>query len=548
MHTDATLESERWQTNGSVFDQALVQLCNMGMLIDSYEYLQARSSALNQMQQAWPLKNNHDFTPALHFFTFAIGNTVLTTLRHVLQLRSQVSVFQKELLARRAFDTGRRYISACTKPNESSSTAVTSFERIIRELRDELSALYRSRKDYSEVNRLHASWGHQAYLADYTFEMISTLSDGLREVLKLTFGDIEDTYRQVLDPSGTLRICAAHLALLTGRRKNIIDPLCTLDEDIDILGRNVLHLAAEVSDIDYLSWALRRLRKCETSMLERRDTLGLTPLMVATYVGCLDTFKLLVHEGADLKAQDPTGKSILCLASMAGHEPIVLFILSQGVKIQHGIEFCSPIHDAAAAGRSGAVIRTLLEYKAEPRDERNEHGNLPASKVSAKHGHTHLVQLLMDAEQRLERQFPTERLDSYGQQIQSLKRKVEDAMARSESPESPSSSSVATKIKRQASAARSERHKSAYERQCSDYNATSLSSKSSRPVLFDTTVTPSTHVETQVGMYCADTGAKLSRDSMMDPFHQFINDTDNLPPLFGDTSNHEFVGLRENES
>lgn len=551
MRIDASFESERWQPHDSVFDQALVQLCTMGMLIDLYEYLQARSGAVNEMQQAWPLKNHHDFTPALHFFTLVVGNTVLTTLRHVVQLRSQVSIFQKELLARRAIDTGRRYISACTKPNESSLSAVSSFDRIVRSLRDELSALYRARKDHSEVNRLHSLLGHQAYLADYTFEMMSTLSDGICEALKLTFDDIEDADRRILDPSGTLRICAAHLAILTGRRRSIIDPsLCTLGEDIDVLGRNVLHLAAEVSDIEYLRWALQRIRNCEKIILERRDTFGLTPLMVAAYIGCLDTFKLFVKAGADLKAQEPTGKSILCLASMAGHEPIVTFILSQGVKIQDGIEFCSPIHDAAAAGRSEAVIRTLLENKAEPRDERNEHSNLSASKVAAKYGHTHLAKVLTDAEQRLERELPTERIDPYGPQIRSLKRQVEDAMARSESPESPSSSSASDRIIPSASeAARSKRHRGVSQRQWSNSNATSSSLQHATSIMLDGPVIPSTHMQTQIDMYSADIGAKLNRDSMMNPFHQFtVNDTDDLTPLFCDASSHDFVDLTEDES
>ncbi|KAK5094319.1 hypothetical protein LTR70_004212 [Exophiala xenobiotica] len=408
-----------------------------------------------------------------------------------------------------------------------------------------------ARMDHSEVNRLHSLLGHQAYLADYTFERMSTLSDGICEALKLTFGDVEDADRRILDPSGTLSIRAAHLAIMTGRRKTTIGPpLCTLREDIDILGRNVLHLAAEVGDIEYLRWALQRIRKCGKIILERRDTFGLTPLMVAAYAGCLDTFKLFVKAGADLKAQEPTGKSILCLASMAGHEPIVTFILSQGVKIQDGIGFCSPIHDAAAAGRSEAVIRTLLANKAEPRDERNEHGNLSASKVAAKHGHAHLAKILTDAERRLERQLPTERIDPYGPQIQKLKRNIEDAMAQSESPESTSSSSACARIMPSASEmARAKRHRGVSQSQWSDTNATSSSFQNATSIMLDGPVIPSMRMQTQIDMYSADIGAKLNRDTVMNPFHTFtVDDADDFTPLFGDASSHDFADLTENES
>lgn len=551
MRTNAIFETERWQSHDTVFDQALVQLCTMGMLIDLCEYLQARSGAVSNMQQAWPLKQHHDFTAALDFLSHVVGNTILTTLRHVMQLRSQVSIFQKELLNRRAFDTGRRYISACCTSNESDSNNISSVERAVQQIRDELALGYRARNDHSEVNRLHISLGRQAYLTDYTFVMMSTLADGLCEVLKLTFGDIKNDYRKILDPSGKLRICAAQLAILSGRRKNSIDPfLCTIDGAIDILGRNILHLAAEVSDVAYLRWALHRLRKNDRAILEQRDTFGLTPLMVAAHVGSLVTFTLLVEEGADLKAQDPSGRSILCLASMAGHEPIVSFILSQGVKVQDCIEFCSPIHDAAAAGRSEAVVRILLENKAEPRDERNEHGNRIASKVAEKHGHKHLVDILSEAEQRLERQLPTERIDLYGPQIRILKRQVEHAMARSESPESPASSIVSARTMPPASeAARSKRLKSIAQHPWSIPHATSSSFQNDTPVLTDAPVVPSSHMQNPLDMYSADIAAKLNRASSLNPFEEFIvGDTDDFTSLFCDTPSHEYVDLTKHES
>ncbi|KAK5939120.1 hypothetical protein PMZ80_008423 [Knufia obscura] len=549
MRTAASFETERWQPYDTVFDQALVQLCTMGMLIDLSEYLQTRSDAVLDMQQAWPLKKHHDFTAALDFFILVVGNTLLTTLRHVLQLRSQVSTFQKELLTRRAFDTGRRYISACCKPNKSGSNDISSFERAVQQIRDELITLYRARKDYSEANRLHTSQGIQGYLAEYSFDMMITLSDGLYEAVKSTFGDIKAVYRQILDPSGTLKICAAHLAILSGRMGGSMDPsLCTVDTVTDIIGRNVLHCAAEVKDVEYLRWALQHLPQRDKSILERRDNFGLTPLMIAAYVGCLDTFKLLVKGGADLKAQDPSWRSILCLASMAGNESIVTFILSQGVKVQDCIEYCSPLHDAVAAGRAEAVVRTLLDNKAEPRDERNEHGNLCASQIAAKNGHTHLAKILTEAEQKLERQLPTERIDPYGAQIRSLKRQVEDAMARSASPESPASGGARTMAPASENA-RSKRHRSVSQRQWSTPYAGSLSFQDPTPLMLDGLVVPGALMPNPIDMYSADIAAKLKRGATTNPFQDFsVDDADEFSPLFSAAGNSDFVDLTEDES
>ena len=519
----------------------------MGMLIDLYEYLQHRSAAAAEMQQAWPLCMNYDFTAALEVLTQIVGNTILTTLRHITQLRSQVSSFQNEHLTRRAFETGRRYTTARRRCKSADLQTSSSFEKTLKHIRDELAALYKARGDYSEVNRLHVEPGQHEYLADFNFEMMSNLASGLSRALKLTFddNDIKDVYRRVLDPGGSLQIGAEHLGILRGQKNGTIDrAACRLGSAIEITGRNLLHLAAEMSDVSYLEWALRKQRQLSESMLETRDTFGLTPLMIASYVGCLETFKILAEFGANLKAQDLRGKSILCLASMAGHEPIVSYVLSKGVKINDCIEFCSPIHDAAAAGRSEAVIQTLLAHKAEPRDERGEHENRCASQVAIHHGHKEVAAVLAEAEKRLEKQLPTKQIDPQGHQIRFLKRKFASAIARSRSPESPPNSSSA-------STAQLSQNKSGRKRQVSQDQWSmqlSASSKYTTPgPLASTPFVPSSLRQSSDDMYRVDTFSKTDDSLLSETFSQFIDSTQDFR-LFDSVSSQSYIDLTDDET
>jgi len=412
-----------------------MQLCTIGMLIELFQYAQMRSNAVPQMQCQLPLQNYDTFTTLLDLFLGAIGNHLLTCFRLLLQLKAQMSTYQKELISRRAYDAAQRFLVSSTSDATDANKA-PGFVKMVREIRDELVATYKARGDHSEANSMFANGPKQcAYLAEYTYEMMQTTSEHLLSGFKLIFDDLKPKHRHVLEIEGALRVHAAHLAVLSGRKmSDILSRRCSISDAVELTGRTVLHLAAEMGNVQYLQWVSQQTRCLIAPLLEKRDTLGLTPLMVAAYSGCLETFKLLSTIGADLHAQHRDGRSILSLASMAGHDLIVSFILSQGVQVQDCLAQCSPLHDAAATGRSGAVVKTLLEHKAEPRDERLEHGNLCASQIARHNGHEHIATILLQAEEDLERRLPTKGLDLYDQ-IRMMKRRA-DAVARSHSPES----------------------------------------------------------------------------------------------------------------
>lgn len=414
------------------------RLVTIGRLIQLSEFCQQRCLAMANMQRAWPLIDIHLFVASLDVLIAAIANLILNSFRYVRQLQLQVTALEQEVLLRRLFDSGQQLLHGAPS-HEPDSGKILSFEELMNEIRGDLVKLYRERGDHSEAARLRAqSCNTYSYLNGYSMKRLSQLADELCDILQIAFKDITSIYRQRLDPNGQLQICGSHLAILCHRQPNTItSPFSGISMCTEITGRNELHLATETGDLSFLKWAIAARKRRGEISLEDRDRLGLTVLMIAAYTGCPETFRLLLDEGADLKAQHPSGRSILCLASMAGHAEILSQIFERGVMIQDSIQYCSPIHDAASCGRSEDVIHILLNNKAEPRDERADHGNKCASQVALEGQHDGIAAILQEAEAKLERKRPIK--NDHAQAIQSLKRLINDEL-RSNSPESPASS------------------------------------------------------------------------------------------------------------
>ena len=60
-----------------------------------------------------------------------------------------------------------------------------------------------------------------------------------------------------------------------------------------------------------------------------RDDNGLSPLMVASFLGNVDIVKLLLQKGADVNARDLQGENALIKASAAGREEVVRLLLER---------------------------------------------------------------------------------------------------------------------------------------------------------------------------------------------------------------------------
>ena len=502
----------------------------MGSLTELYEYCNNRNNAMNQMREALGLKhmtgalgllNVHQVGTSIDLLMDGISLLTLFTLKEVrraIETSPRMTPAEKELLNRRALDTGYR-LAKCGCDSEKES----SFQEELNNIRDELTALYRSRGDHAEVHRLCTTSSEPCrYLQNFDLDMLKLLSSQLISAMHVVFKNLKTAHRNVLDPEGSLKISSTHLALLSDRVYNTIEPGAVgSGVEVDITGRNVLHLAAERGDHTYLQWWLNTVQKYEKPCLETRDAFGLTPIMVAAYQGSIEAFKLLLAAGANLKAQHyPSEKSVLSLAAMAGNTSIVREIFAQGITIQDKYAFCSPIHDAAATGRSEDVINLLMDNKAEPRDERAEYGGKCASTIAKERNHTNIAKLLQRAEKTREAENPTN--DPDGQMIRSLKRIIDLEMARSNSPEPITTArSHSERLPSVDYVRGSKRQKSTGQEWQS--GATTIGSASSTPRTRTTIPTlPSPMGNIAVGTYSVRTLCNLEADALNGPIDDYI--------------------------
>jgi hypothetical protein len=177
---------------------------------------------------------------------------------------------------------------------------------------------------------------------------------------------------------------------------------CDLSE-ADILFRRAVHIAAETADLDLLELVMQQ----SPQLLASRDVCSMTALCIAAYYGHTTFFKVLVDAGADIKHRDEDGRSILSIASGAGHLEIVVFILSQGISPNDDkVAVCSPLH-AAAAGGHLRVCQFLVERGAWA--DWISNWKTPAQAAQEK-GHVEIASMIREAALRPQNQTPKSRL------------------------------------------------------------------------------------------------------------------------------------------
>jgi hypothetical protein len=164
-----------------------------------------------------------------------------------------------------------------------------------------------------------------------------------------------------------------------------------------------IHGAAQRGDEEEVT----RLLDGDPTLLERRNDMGKTPLVLAAEHGQLGVVKLLVQRGANINAQ-LYGMTALLYAAVQGHEEVVAFLLEKGAQsttrdddnvtplmlacgyghldvvrmlVQHtggeGIDARDGIHDwtalhHAACGSHEQIVRFLLFAGADPTLTDNE--------------------------------------------------------------------------------------------------------------------------------------------------------------------------------
>jgi ankyrin repeat protein len=207
-------------------------------------------------------------------------------------------------------------------------------------------------------------------------------------------------YRNSLHLQGNGPFPPIHRALLD-QNPLVAQQLCNktrqLNEQVDILRRQPLHVVAETSNLELLNLVPFDAH----NLLETPDLCRRTPLCVAAYVGNLALFEKLFSAGANAESRDEEGRSVLCVACAAGHLPIVQFLLENKVSPnEDGFGDCSPLHAAASAGHLN-ICRALLEAGAYA----NMYMHRSPAQVAMEAGHCDVANLIEEFAERTENSF-----------------------------------------------------------------------------------------------------------------------------------------------
>ncbi|KAJ9652479.1 Ankyrin repeat domain-containing protein 52 [Neophaeococcomyces mojaviensis] len=190
---------------------------------------------------------------------------------------------------------------------------------------------------------------------DKASQAVKNVLSGLKSISRQHF------QKQVSFPS-------CHIAYLHGNATTALDLWSATSHDdplVDMLERNMVHLAVYNLDIQMLGWLLKH--EIGIDEVQHADLFGMTPLQIAACQDDLSCFSLLWQHGADKFVQDVRGRSILALAARNGSQKAVTFILQSGLRLPSLIP--EP-HEALESGHHhiADMIRTQYNQQTSPFD------------------------------------------------------------------------------------------------------------------------------------------------------------------------------------
>lgn len=102
------------------------------------------------------------------------------------------------------------------------------------------------------------------------------------------------------------------------------------------------------------------------------ETAGTMPGSLPALKGRLDILKALKEKGADFKAVDSSGQSLLHLAAAGGHWEMVQFLMGEGLNVNLQDQFGQTAMHKAAIGDHSSVVQMLLNAEPDVNLQDNE--------------------------------------------------------------------------------------------------------------------------------------------------------------------------------
>ena len=140
-------------------------------------------------------------------------------------------------------------------------------------------------------------------------------------------------------------------------RKNLFFTYITVFLFSAVHAQEAIHNAAKAGDLD----SVKKLLTADTSLLNRKDKSGLTPLHYASSKS-LEVVTYLIEKGANVNAKSKNGTTPLYSCARFGQTIIAKFLLEHGADINARSDGGSPLHQAVYRSPK-ELVELFLSYK-----------------------------------------------------------------------------------------------------------------------------------------------------------------------------------------
>lgn len=105
---------------------------------------------------------------------------------------------------------------------------------------------------------------------------------------------------------------------------------CKKIESLTVITQGRLWIAASKGYSDIVKFLI----DIDNSQIDRADSRGVTPLLIASFNGHKGVVKILLEKGANFERKNDDGVNPLHAASENGHKSVVKLILKSGANIE----------------------------------------------------------------------------------------------------------------------------------------------------------------------------------------------------------------------
>ena len=324
---------------------------------------------------------------SIELANWAVETAFRDTLTKLVESAQESFALQQELILRRALKAVERFERVAKRPG-----LVDGAQKIHSKILRHLITIAQVQDDIVEVTHFQGELSILDSLGEGPGDsgLNETLAHSLQSSARLACDVLWDLnmpaeVRNTLAFTRQTTLRTAHRAMHAGLEEVAKSLSQRKEADSllpEVLRRSLVHLAVETGSLKLLP----SLIKQNPGLLNSRDALKRTPLLIAAVKGDLAAYDILVKAGAEIRVRDLASRSVLNHACASGSFKMVQKLLKGGADIDDDVfGVSSPLFEAASRGHY-EICLLLLEHgdcanhltKAAELAENNGHHNVAA--------------------------------------------------------------------------------------------------------------------------------------------------------------------------